>query len=198
MRVSLLFCHHPPFLVVCSVTRSSSLSDIIWTQFDRTIPVIEGLCFFVLQRAAQRILKVAVTSTMPPTDSMSKFSSWRVFDFSQETLCFCLFYRPSFKDCRGLFLFEFRERYSVRSSPFVVSSFFILSSLCFDRTWNTFGNWRCPLHLMSQQVSVASSESLNDSQLLPLRVFCGHFEITHLCLISEESSLFISSGLIDS
>lgn len=47
-------------------------------------------------------------------------------------------------------------------------------------------------------MSVASSESLNDSQLLPLRVFCGHFEITHLCLISEESSLFISSGLIDS
>lgn len=44
--------------------------------------------------------------------------------------------------------------------------------LYFDQTYSTFGNWRCPLHLMNQQVSIASSEALNDIKLFQFHLLC--------------------------
>lgn len=84
-----------------------------------------------------------------------------------------------FKLKRGYFLVE----------RFVVFIFFILV-LCCDQTYSTFGSWRCPLHLMSQQVSIASSESLNNTKLFPFHlhcVVCCHFEIRHILKLNSPS-----------
>lgn len=60
---------------------------------------------------------------------------------------------------------------------------------------------------MSQQVSIASSESPNDTKLFPIHLLrvCSvailksdtHLSLISLLSLSEESSLFISNGLKD-
>lgn len=108
-------------------------------------------------------------------------------------------YRESYSECFFHRLFYFQWRYKR------LFCFHFLYSLvpCFDHTNNTFGNWRCPLHLMSQQVSISSSESLNDTKLLPFHLLYGYFEIRHTLklnfspFLSKEQSLFISSGRKD-
>lgn len=117
----------------------------------------------------------------------------------------CLFFRHSSSDCTGrdfaLYMallglsIEKDTMIVVRSGERVDCFVHCLDSpaLCVDRTYNTFGNWRCPLHLMKQQVSIFSSESLNDTKLFPIHLYCVCSMAilksdTHLSLISPPFS----------
>lgn len=85
-----------------------------------------------------------------------------------------------------LFCFHWNAR---PCSPLHFLSPLLCFVFCFDQTYNTFGNLRCLLHLMSQQVSIASSESLNDTKLFSIRLIRVHSVAilksgTYLSLIS--------------
>lgn len=83
----------------------------------------------------------------------------------------------------------FSQSFNRQIEDCLASILFILSSFVLIRPKTSLAIGGVLFHLMSQKVSISSSESLNNTKLFPFHLLC-HFEIRHTLKLNSPPSLW--------